>query len=202
MHLALSVWEETYPFGSLITTEGKEINSLYAIKSGVVKLSVDPSRDVPNEVLNLITPPQNHLADILSQTKQVTSEESERQRILGPGDYVGSIEALLSIKISNFTAMCDSPVTVYCLDHVNFQIWITKRYISSARHMHLTNRTILVEWADRLRGAAILSCLLALTNQELTRLNQNLGKRKYTRNYGVIRDGCSPKQLALTDSNQ
>lgn len=230
MHLALSVWEETYPFGSVITSEGKEINSLYAIKSGVVKLSVDPTRDVPNEVLNLITPPQNHLADILSQSKQVTSEESERQRkahvqyhfshlqhqveqirksypstlknkanicILGPGDYVGSIEALFSIKFSNFTAMCDSPVTVYCLDHVNFQMWITKRYVSSARHMHLVNRTILVEWANRLRGAAILSCLLALTNQELTRLQHNLGKRKYARNYGVIRDGCSPKQLAL-----
>lgn len=230
MILALSVWEETYPFGSFITTEGKEINSLYAIKSGVVKLSVDPSRGVPSDVLNLISPPQNHLVDILSQSKQVTSEESERKRkahvqyhlshlqhsvekirksysstlknkanicILGPGDFVGSTEALFSIKNSNFTAMCDSPVTVYCLDHVNFQIWISKRYPFSARHMHLVNRTILVEWASRLRGAAILSCLLALTNQELNQLQHSLVKGKFIRNYGGVKGGCSPRQLAL-----
>ena len=225
MNLALSVWVETYPFGSFITTEGKEINSLYAIKSGVVKLSVDPSKDVPNEVLNLITPPHNHLVDILSKSKQLTSEQSERQRrahvqchlsylqhsvekikksfpstlknkanicILGPGDFVGSIEALFNIKFSNFTAVCDSPVTVYCLDHVNLQIWISKRYPFSARHMHLVNRTILIEWTNRLRGAAILSCLLALTKQELTRLQHTLVK-----NCGGVKDGYSPKQLAL-----
>lgn len=230
MHLALSVREETYPFGSLITTEGKEINSLYAIKSGIVKLSVDPSRDVPNEVLNLITPPQNHLVDILSQSKQMTSEESEKKMrahvqyhfshlqhsveqirknhptmlknkanicMLGPGDYVGSMEALFGMKFSSFTAVCDSPVTVYCLDHVNFQMWITKRYPSSACHMHLVNQTILVEWASRLRGAAILSFLLALTNQELTRLQHNLVKRKSMKRYGGVKDGYSPKQLAL-----
>ena len=227
MNLALSVWVETYPFGSFIATEGKEINSLYAIKSGVVKLSVDPSKDVPNKVLNLITPPQNHLVDILSQSKQFTSEQSERQRkahvqyhlsylqhsvekikksypstlknkanicILGPGDFVGSIEALFNIKFSNFTAMCDSPVTVYCLDHFNLQVWITKRYPFSARYMHLVNQTILVEWTNRLRGAAILSCLLALTKQELTRLQHTLGKNK---NYVGVKDGYSPKQLAL-----
>ena len=230
INLALSVWEEKYPFGSLITAEGKEINSLYAIKSGVVKLSVDPSKSVPSEVLNLITPPQNHLVDILSQSKQMTSEESERKRkahlqyhlshlqhtvetirkrypsmlknkanicILGPGDFVGSTEALFSIKSSNFTAVCDSPVTVYCLDHVNFQIWISKRYPFSARHMHLVNQTILVEWASRLRGAAILSCLLALTNQELNRLQRDLVKRKFVKNYGGVKDVYSPKQLAL-----
>lgn len=229
MSLALSVWEETFPFGSYITTEGKEINSLYAIKSGVVKLSVDPSKDVPSEVLNLIRPPQNHLVDILSKSKQLTSEESEKQRkahvqyhlshlqhsvekirksypcmlknkanicILGPGDFVGSTEALFSIKCSNFTAICDSPVTVYCLDHVNFQLWVTKRYPFSAHHMHLVNRTILVEWASRLRGAAILSCLLALTNQELSQLQFNSGKRK-VKIYGGVKDGYSPKQLAL-----
>ena len=229
MNLALSVWIETYPFGSFITTEGKEINSLYAIKSGVVKLSVDPSKDVPNEVLNLITPPQNHLVDILSQSKQYSSEQSERQRkahvqyhlsylqhsvekikrsypstlknkanicILGPGDFVGSIEALFNIKLSNFTAVCDSPVTAYCLDHVNLQLWINKRYPFSARHMHLVNRTVLVEWTDRLRGAAILSCLLALTKQELTRLQHALVK-KYDKNCGGVKDGYSPKQFAL-----
>lgn len=229
MNLALSVWMETYPFGSYITTEGKEINSLYAIKSGVVKLSIDPSKDVPNEVLSLITPPQNHLVDILTQSKQYSSEQSERQRkahvqyhlshlqhsverikksypstlknkanicILGPGDFVGSIEALFNIKLSNFTAVCDSPVTVYCLDHVNLQLWINKRYPFSARHMHLINRTILVEWTDRLRGAAILSCLLALTKQELTRLQHALVK-KYDKNYGGVKDGYSPKQFAL-----
>lgn len=230
MHLALSVWEETYPFGSLITTEGKEINSLYAIKSGIVKLSVDPSKDVPNEVLNLITPPQNHLVDILCKSKQLTNEESERQRkahvqyhlshlqhsvkqiqktypsmlknkanicILGPGDFIGSTEALFKINFSNFTAICDSPVTVYCLDHINFQTWISKRYPSSARHMHLVNQTILVEWASRLRGAAILSCLLALTNQELTQTQHGLAKRKFMKKYGGVKDGYSPKQLAL-----
>ena len=229
MSLALCVWEETFPFGSYITTEGKEINSLYAIKSGVVKLSIDPSKDVPSEVLNLIRPPQNHLVDILSKSKQLTSEESEKQRkahvqyhlshlqhnvkkirksypcmlknkanicILGPGDFVGSTEALFSIKCSNFTAICDSPVTVYCLDHVNFQLWITKRYPFSAHHMHLVNRTILVEWTSRLRGAAILSCLLAMTNQELNRLQFNSGKRM-VKIYGGVKDGYSPKQLAL-----
>lgn len=229
MSLALSVWEETFPFGSYITTEGKEMNTLYAIKSGVVKLSVDPRKDVPSEVLNLIRPPQNHLVDILSRSKQLTSEECEKQRkahvqyhlshlqhsvekirksypcmlknkanicILGPGDFVGSTEALFSIKYSNFTALCDSPVTVYCLDHVNFQLWLAKRYPFSAHHMHLVNRTILVEWASRLRGAAILSCLLALTNQELNRLQQNVGKRKL-KNYGGVKDGYSPKHLAL-----
>ena len=228
MNLALSVWVETYPFGSFITTEGKEINSLYAIKSGVVKLSVNPSKDVPNEVLNLITPPQNHLVDILSQSKQYSSEQSERQRkahvqyhlshlqhsvekikksysstlknkanicILGPGDFVGSIEALFNIKLSNFTAVCDSPVTAYCLDHVNLQLWINKRYPFSARHMHLVNQTILVEWTDRLCGAAILSCLLALTKQELTRLHALV--KKYNKNCGGVKDGYSPKQFAL-----
>ena len=230
MNLALSVWEETYPFGSFIATEGKAINSLYAIKSGVVKLSVDPSKDVPSEVLNLISPPQNHLVDILSQSKQLSSEESERKRkahtqyhlsslqysvarikrnytstlknkanicMLGPGDFVGSVEGLFNIKFSNFTAVCDSPVTVYCLDHVNLQLWITKRYPFSARHMHLVNQTILIEWTNRLRGAAILSCLLAMTNQELTRLQHTLVKKRFDKISGGMKEGYSPKQLAL-----
>ena len=231
MSLALCVWEETYPFGSYITTEGKEINSLYAIKSGVVKLSVDPSKDVPSEVLNLITPPQNHLVDILCQSKQLTSEESEKQRkahvryhlsylqhsverikkyypstlknkanicVLGPRDFIGSIEALFNVKFSNFTAVCDSPVTVYRLDHVNLQLWVAKRYPHSARHMHLINRTVLVEWTSRLRGAAILSCLLALTIQELARLERSLKVKKKFNKYSVgVKAGYSPKQLAL-----
>ena len=231
MSLALCVWEETYPFGSYITTEGKEINSLYAIKSGVVKLSVDPSKDVPTEVLNLITPPQNHLVDILCQSKQLTSEESEKQRkahvryhlsylqhsverikkyypstlknkanicVLGQGDFIGSIEALFNVKFSNFTAVCDSPVTVYRLDHVNLQLWVAKRYPLSAQHMHLMNRTVLVEWTGRLRGAAILSCLLALTNQEIARLERSLKvKRKFNKYSVGVKAGYSPKQLAL-----
>ena len=225
MHLALSLWEESFPFDSKITTEGKEINSLYAIRSGVVKLSVDPNREVPSEVLGLITPPHNYLGAILSQSKDMSSEDSERQRrahieyhyaslqhsmeqirknhssvlknktnicVLGPGDFVGSTEALFGMKYSNFTAVCDSPVAVYCLDHVNFQIWIKKRYPCSARHMHLLNHTILLEWTSRLQGAAILSCLLALTKQELAHLPY-----RSRRDNDNTKDGYSRKQLVL-----
>ncbi|XP_065905008.1 uncharacterized protein [Dysidea avara] len=230
MHLALSLWEESFPFDSKITTEGKEISSFYAIKSGVVKLSVDSSREISSEVLSLISPPQNYLGAILSQSKEMSNEGNERQRrahaeyhyaslqhsveqirknhssvlknktnicVLGPGDFVGSTEALFGMKYSNFTAVCDSPVIVYCLDHVNFQVWINKRYPSSARHMHLVNHTILLEWTNRLQGAAILSCLLALTKQKLAQILHKPLRRDNDRTTDSTKDGYTRKQLVL-----
>jgi len=227
MHLALSLWEESFPFDSKITAEGKEISSFYAIRSGIVKLSVDSRRAISSEVLNLISPPHNYLGAILSQSKKMSNEDNERQRrahieyhyaslqhnveqirrnhssvlknktnicMLGPGDFVGSTEALLGMKYSNFTAVCDSPVTVYCLDHVNFQIWINKRYPSSAHHLHLLNHTVLLEWTSRLQGAAILSCLLALTKQELAQISYRSSKKDSDR---VTDSSYSRKQLVL-----
>jgi len=57
--------------------------------------------------------------------------------------------------------------------------------------MHLLNHTVLLEWTSRLQGAAILSCLLALTKQELAQIPYRSSRRDNDK------DGYSRKQLVM-----